>query len=407
MTSLFKFKNWEVFLILILIPLIIHVNIPFLFEGWRNSFILSAIFLLIWTGILLLWFYKIADTFKTPFLESFEIKIYYFNLIGILVIFLVSASLILLLFLKVIDLESNIDFLSEISPVLNYYFYGAIICNIIIVSRIIAAKKLQQKPLLSDYYKNIISFFFFPIGIFWIQKELNQLFIDEQIEINKKRGYILIGVTLLLIIGTIFNFKGKNLTFQFGKDTNTDILNDTAFLKISKQKNDSIFINMNDSLKADYISNAALQLYQMGNFRSAVDNLTISIKLDSLNAEYYFNRGVILKQNFNEIDSAINDMTSAIKINSDYWQAYVNRAFYSHSINKNDTALLDINKAIQLKRDYSGSYLLRGDLKKELDDNYGACKDWMVADSLGNKDAMAKITSNDCFNQKKFFPSTH
>jgi hypothetical protein len=70
--KIFKIKDWQIFLILFLIPLLIHLNLPFLTE----TLIPSALFMLIWTWMISIWLFKFVDYFKTDYLDKFEIKLF-------------------------------------------------------------------------------------------------------------------------------------------------------------------------------------------------------------------------------------------------------------------------------------------------------------------------------------------
>jgi len=387
MIKIFRLKNWEIFLTLFLIPLLIHLNLPFL----TKTLVPTTIFLLIWIWLISIWLFKLADYFKTEHLEKFEIKLLKSNLILLNLIFIIVTPITLLLFYKDLPiLDSVFDFLSKTDAYIRIYIYLASIAILIIASRIISAKSLQKKLSIQDYYKSAISFILLPIGIFWIQNEINKL-IGGKNKDEKKRGYIIIGITILMVTATIINFKGKEFNVSFGNQDSDEFVIDSVLIEKSRQQSDSVFNSMNDSAKADYIFNAALQLYQMGNFRGAINNINYSIQLDSLNSEYYYNRGVILYEQFNQLDSAIMDLTKTIELDPSDWRAYQNRGYYNYLLEKYDIVLPDINKVIDIRPDFSNAYLLRGMIKEKLNDKDGACMDLRKADSLGNGDALIKI----------------
>lgn len=387
MINIFKLKNWEIFLILFLIPLLIPLNLPFL----NKTIVPSAIFVLIWIWIISLWVFNLAANFKTEYIEKSEFKFLVFNLLLINLIFIVFVPIGLLMFYKDIPIIDNaLETISKIDDYLRIYIYVATIAILIIVSRIFTAKRLQRKLSIRDYYKSAISFIFLPIGIFWIQNNIIEILKFGNLG-NKNRGYVLIGLTTLLTILTIFNFKDAEFRINRGNQNTDDFTIDSALIEKARQQNDSLFMSMDDSSKADYIFKAAVQLYQMGNYRSALNNINFSIQLDSLNSDFYYNRGVILYEQFNQLDSAILDMTKTIKIDPNDWRAYQNRGYYNYLLENYDKVLTDINKVIDLKTDFSNAYLLRGMLKEKLNDKDGACMDLRKADSLGNADALLKI----------------
>jgi hypothetical protein len=387
MIRIFRLKNWETFLVLFLIPLMIHLNLPFL----TGTIIPSAIFVLIWTWIISFWIFYLSDHFKTKFLEKFEFRLLAFNLLLINLIFIVIVPIGLLMFYKDIPaIENTLGILSKIDDYLRIYLFVATIVILVIASRILTAKRLQRNLSVKDYYKCTIAFVFLPIGIFWIQNDIIKVLKVEKTG-NKKRSFVIIMTTILLLIMLVFNLIVNDFKVVNKSQKTNDFTIDSVLFKKAIQKNDSLIGEMNDSAKAEYIFNAALQLYQMGNYRSAIDNLNSSIKLNPKESEYYYNRGVIFCEQFNKLDSAIMDMTKTIELEPSDWRAYQNRGYYNFLLEKYDKVLPDVNKAINLKADFSNAYLLRGLLKERLKDKDGACMDLRKADSLGNADAMLKI----------------
>jgi hypothetical protein len=252
MIKIFKFKNWEIYLTLFLIPFLIQLNLPYL----TRSLAPSAIFLLIWIWIISFWLFKLVGYFKTEYLEKIEIKLFNINLIVLNLIFLIVILVNLLMFYKDLPiLKSAYELFSKVEGYIWIYVYLASITILVIASRIITAKKLQRKLSIQDYYKSAIAFFFLPIGIFWIQNKINKLFGSEEDTEKKNRGYVYIGVTLLLFIATIVSFNEKEHYVTIGNENSFDFKIDSALIENPQQQNDSIFNSMDDSAKADYIFN--------------------------------------------------------------------------------------------------------------------------------------------------------
>ena len=103
MIKIFKLKNWETFLILFLIPLLIYLNLSFL----TKTIVPAAIFVLIWIWIISLWLFNLADNFKTEYLEKYEFKFLVLNLLFINLIFIVFVPIGLLMFYKDIPIIEN------------------------------------------------------------------------------------------------------------------------------------------------------------------------------------------------------------------------------------------------------------------------------------------------------------
>jgi tetratricopeptide (TPR) repeat protein len=390
MKRIFEIKNWEIFLILILIPFLIQINLPFL----TNNLVAPIIFTELWIFCISLWLYNLSINFRTVYINKLEIRIFNLNLLVLNLIFIISGLIFLILIYKDQSIfKSKLDLISRINNLLQIYYYLAIVSIPIIASRILTAYKLQRKVKIIDYYKSAISNLFLPVGIFWIQNEINKISETGRSD-NKKRSYILIGITFILVITTILIFNDKKIKINFGNNTNEKDQLIKDFIENNQQENDSILKSMSDSSKAEYIFKSVKDLYKSGKFREAINNINLSIQLDSLNSDYYYNRGIILYEQFNELDSAIMDMKRTIELDSSYWQAYHNRGYYNYLLEKFDKVMPDLDKAIELKSDFSNTYLLRSILKETLGYKDGACSDLKKADSLGNEEASLKILLN-------------
>jgi flagellar basal body-associated protein FliL len=213
MIQVLKLKNWEIFLTLFLIPFLIHLNLPYL----THNIVPTAIFLLIWAWIISIWLFKLADYLKTDYVGKYEVKLLIISLISLNLFFIIAIIIsTLLLYNKDLPiLENGIELLSKIDDYVRLYIYLAYITIFVIESRIVTAKRLKRKLSIQDYYKSAISFFFLPIGIFWIQNEINKLYGSEDTQ-KKNRKYIFIGVTILMVIATIVNFNENELFLIIG-----------------------------------------------------------------------------------------------------------------------------------------------------------------------------------------------
>jgi len=118
-----------------------------------------------------------------------------------------------------------------------------------------------------------------------------------------------------------------------------------------------------------------------------------AIKLDSNYVEAYFNRGV-LKKDLGDFRGAIQDYTKAIELNSKDTSVYIlfnNRAYAKLQIGDFHGAIEDCNRAIELKPNYYRAYYARGAAKIELGDKDSGCKDLMKSYELGFDKALEHI----------------
>ncbi len=86
-------------------------------------------------------------------------------------------------------------------------------------------------------------------------------------------------------------------------------------------------------------------------------------------------------------DGAIEDMTKAISLKSDFAKAYFERADAYYNIKDYSKALEDYSKAIEINPDYAIAYRFRGVAKLSTGDTSGSFSDWQIALKLGDSRA--------------------
>jgi tetratricopeptide (TPR) repeat protein len=85
-----------------------------------------------------------------------------------------------------------------------------------------------------------------------------------------------------------------------------------------------------------------------GDYASAIDDYTASIRHDPNSAKVFNNRGIAHQRNGNRAQ-ALADFSRAISISSDYVPALANRAKLYEVMNDTDRAIADLSRAIQLQ----------------------------------------------------------
>ena len=115
------------------------------------------------------------------------------------------------------------------------------------------------------------------------------------------------------------------------------------------------------------------------------------------NFSAYFNRAMLYKFS-SKIELAINDFDSAIKIKTNFIDAYQNRAVLRAQL-KNKDAILDFNKVIELNPESGESYYNRAVycINFKIEGDY--CKDLKKAFQLNYYPAM-EILSDECSKSK-------
>ena len=392
MSKIYSLKNWELFLILFLLPLLIHWNLGLHAE----TLIPSVVFVMLWFFLVSTWIYHLATYFKTEYLKEIEIRFFKINLV---VLNTLSLSLFTLLLNGLYRDRSSLDVLADIltksQSYLGYYFCLSSVAVAFTASRILTAKRVERNLKFMDYFNRTISFVFLPIGIFWIQNDIAQL-IDAKMQKSKVREYALIGVAFMMIIITVVGFNTSEISFGDDYQNDQEWMVDSTFRERAQQQFDSLFQTMNDSSKAALLFKEFNSQYNSGNFRGAINYLNYAIQYDSLNTLYYLNRSIVLSEQFNQQDSAILGLSKVIELSPSDWRAYRIRANCNFILNNYDVALADVDIAIKHNPDESTSYLLRGMIKENLNDTAGACLDFSKADSLGNEQAFRKVLA-DCY----------
>jgi len=377
-------KNWEFFLLLFVIPPLTIINIGFIVGGFLTS---STLYLVLYAFIAF-WLYRLSIDFISMYLSRFLIVAYRICIVTlysfIFIIYIVPLNYQALGYESFMGFYSAYSEQSFFSTFLPLMFYGLGVFVMVTAAKILSAKILSRKPVFFDYYALALSFLFLPVGVFFIQNNINKLVGLPKIESTPKRGWLLIGASLFLLAITIFivGFKSPNWKIQLGSETISS--GDSHFGTSVFEGLD--FFEKIDSFNAEELYDAAMRKYQNYQFREAIDYLNHTIKLDSTNVKYYQLRYVLLQNSFNQTDSALLDINRVIELEPSLWKAYFDRGVCLLLLDKSKEALLDFDRAIVLNEENAQSYYYRGNAKRKLGDMDGACQDWKKAKELGDTD---------------------
>lgn len=91
-------------------------------------------------------------------------------------------------------------------------------------------------------------------------------------------------------------------------------------------------------------------------YKQAIQKLTEKIKKDPKDPLHYYYRGVIRSVYFNEYESAIQDFSKTIELNSKYSEAYDDRGVCYRELKQYDKAIEDLDKAILFNPKDSRAY---------------------------------------------------
>ena len=134
-----------------------------------------------------------------------------------------------------------------------------------------------------------------------------------------------------------------------------------------------------------------------GDNRGAIQDYTMSIKLDPDYAGTYCNRG-IAKGDLGDDRGAIQDCNKAIELDPDYATAYYNRGIPKSNLGDYRGAIQDYSKAIELDPYNALAYYNRGVAKSNLGDDRGAIQDYSKAIELNPYNADAYYNKGNAKN---------
>jgi tetratricopeptide (TPR) repeat protein len=136
--------------------------------------------------------------------------------------------------------------------------------------------------------------------------------------------------------------------------------------------------------------------YLSGNLNDAIDFYSEAIKLDSVFIKAYVNRGNVYSD-LKEPEKAISDFTFAIELNPDDEIAFTNRASEYFDTGEFQNAINDLDEAIKLNGNNSKYYYSRAEAKINLGNFLGAAADYTNLISLDSTDAMAYYNRGICY----------
>ena len=110
-------------------------------------------------------------------------------------------------------------------------------------------------------------------------------------------------------------------------------------------------------------------------YEEAIESLSKAIELDSDYTNAYNNRGISYAE-LGHPQKAINDYSNAIELGPDYAIAYSNRGVMYAALGEDQRAIDDYNRAIQLDPEYTDAYSNRGNRYAALGEDQRAIDDY-------------------------------
>ncbi len=130
-------------------------------------------------------------------------------------------------------------------------------------------------------------------------------------------------------------------------------------------------------------NNLGLTLFIEGKTEEAIYHYNEAIRIKTNYDDAYFNRG-IANFKLRQYQLAIEDYNHAIRLQPNFDNAYNNRGAAYGMLGQNSRAIEDFNKAIKLNQDFADAYKNRGITYFNQDNKELGCRDAQKACALGN-----------------------
>ena len=179
-----------------------------------------------------------------------------------------------------------------------------------------------------------------------------------------------IGISFMTLVG------GQNLNFAIPSRYLTELLTESTPAKPLAEGNRSI--------SAETYFTWGNMKYDLGDYKGAIADYDIAIRLKPDDDKAYFNRG-IAKRTLGQHVAAIADYDTAIRLNPDDDKAYNNRGVAKRTLGQHIAAIADYDTAIRLNPDDDKAYNNRGVAKRTLGQH--------IAETCEDDDARSVNTS--------------
>ena len=138
----------------------------------------------------------------------------------------------------------------------------------------------------------------------------------------------------------------------------------------------------------------ALQRFEGGYYKGAVEDYSNALNIDPTDAEIWLGRG-LAKEKLKDFEGAFSDYTRAIDIREDFFKAWINRGNVLYKLERYSDAIEDFNVALIYQPNYAPAVYNRAMARMRMKDKTGACEDLKLAEGLG-MEVEAKVKSKIC-----------
>lgn len=173
MDKILKLKHWQIFLFIFSGPLVFFFQLNNA-DNWDPILAYSPLLVVIFFGLLLVWFYILATNLRAKHIDVEALEIRNFKIV--LSVNLCYMALMLLGMLGV----QLIDF-SEWKVLLDLISQGTYLYMVWYISKSLKTVELGKEAQFSEYISTLFLLWFVPLGIWFIQPRINKIF-DPDIE---------------------------------------------------------------------------------------------------------------------------------------------------------------------------------------------------------------------------------
>jgi serine/threonine-protein kinase len=167
--------------------------------------------------------------------------------------------------------------------------------------------------------------------------------------------------------------------------------------------------NQTSSLEANFTTSTAptasdffnhgLENFNRGDYRGALADFNLALRLNPDLADAYLYRGIIRSEKADYL-GAIQDYSQVLRINPNHAEAYSNRGLIRTLLGDRWGAMQDYNQALQFDSTYIQAYLNRSLMRVELQDYQGAiadCNEILNMNSYSGKGSGVASETSDSF----------
>lgn len=190
-------------------------------------------------------------------------------------------------------------------------------------------------------------------------------------------------LSLIIFIAIISCFNGFSQTnsgdyFKIGYD------------QLGRKENDAAIVSFSNCLKLEpynwqCLHNRALAYQRLGNINSALADLTSSIRVSPNTSNSYVSRGDLYVKDLKNYDLALLDYNRAIQLKVNNAETFNNRGLILNKKGRYQEAIIDFNRAISLKLNYWNPFYGRAEAYCKLGKTDLAAHDEKRVVELGGK----------------------